>query len=124
MGLFSNAYDEELASLVLSSTHFVSFIVSYLNNKVGHHPPIISVHPWPIGVEYPGDSHLDTGLLVVGVGQGLRHPLALVITGPRTNGVNIAPVGLWLWMHLGISINLENKKVSNEFISVKIYLTR
>ena len=81
--------------------------LSYLNNKVGHHPPIISMHPRPIGVEYPGDPDLNTGLLVVGIGQGLRHPLALVIAGPGSDGVNIAPVGLRLWMNLRISINLE-----------------
>ena len=83
---------------------------SHLDHKVGHNPPIIGVHPGPVGVEDPGDPDLDTRLLVVGVGQGLRHPLALVIAGAGADGVNIAPVGLGLGMHLGISIYLKVKK--------------
>ena len=82
------------------------------------------MHPRPIGVEYPGDPDLNTGLLVVSVGQGLRHTLALVIAGPRTNRINIAPVGLWLWMNLRISINLEQKRVLKRIWYAKIYLTR
>ena len=83
----------------------------YLDDEIGNDPPILGMHPGPVSVEDPCDPDLDPGPLVVGVGQGLRHPLALVIAGPRTNGVNIAPVRLWLWMNLRISINLEQKTV-------------
>ena len=79
---------------------------SHLDHKVGHNPPIVGVHPGPVGVEDPGDSDLDTRLLVVGVGQGLRHPLALIVAGPGADGVHVAPVGLGLRVNLGISVNL------------------
>ena len=54
------------------------------------------MHPGPVGVEDPGDPDVDPGALVVGIGQGLRHPLALVIAGAGPYRVNIAPVGLRL----------------------------
>ena len=64
------------------------------------------MHPGPVGVEDPGDPDVDPGALVVGIGQGLRHPLALVIAGAGPYRVNIAPVGLGLGMHLRISVHL------------------
>ena len=65
------------------------------------------MHPGPVGVEDPGDPDLHSGLLIVGVGQGLRHPLTFVVTSPGTDGVDVAPVGLWLGMDLRVAINLK-----------------
>ena len=64
------------------------------------------MHPGPVGVEDPGDPDLHSGLLIVGVGQGLRHPLALIVAGPGADWVHVAPVGLGLRVNLGISVNL------------------
>ena len=85
--------------------HFFD-IDSDLDYEIGDDPAVLCVHPRPVGVEDPGDSDLYPGPLVVSIGQSLRHPLALVIAGPGADGVNIAPVGLGLWMDLGISVDL------------------
>ena len=79
---------------------------SDLDYKVGDNTAIFSVHPGPIGVEDPGNPDINPRPLVVGIGQGLCHPLTLVIAGTGANGVDIAPVGLRLRMHLRISIHL------------------
>ena len=78
----------------------------YLDDEIGNDPPILGMHPGPVSVEDPCDPDLDPGPLVVGVGQGLRHPLALVVAGPGADGVHVAPVGLGLRVNLGISVNL------------------
>ena len=86
---------------------FIIAIMRHLDYVVGDHPAVLGVHPGSVGVEDPGDSDLNPGALVVSIGQGLRHPLALVIAGAGPYRVNIAPVGLRLWMHLGISVHLK-----------------
>ena len=79
---------------------------SDLDYKVGDNTAILRVHSGPIGVEDPGNPDINPRPLVVGIGQGLCHPLALVIAGTWPNGVDIAPVGLRLGMHIRISIHL------------------
>ena len=74
----------------------------YLDDEIGNDPPILGMHPGPVSVEDPCDPDLDPGPLVVGVGQGLRHPLALVVAGPGANGVDIPPVGLGLGMNIRV----------------------
>ena len=83
------------------------FVLQSLDDKVGHHSAVVGVHPGAVGVEDPRHPHLHPGLLVVGVGQGLRHPLTFVVTSPGTDGVDVAPVGLWLGMDLRVAINLK-----------------
>ena len=65
------------------------------------------MHPGAIGVEYPRHPHVDPRLLVVGVGQGLRHPLALVVARPWSDGVHVTPVTFRLGMNLWVTINLR-----------------
>ena len=64
------------------------------------------MHPGPIGVEDPCNPDLNPSSLVIGIGKGFCHTLALVIAGPGPNRVDIAPVGLRLWVHIRISIHL------------------
>ena len=78
-----------------------------LDNEIGDDPAVLSVHPGPVGVEDPGDPDLNPGPLVVGVGQGLRHPLALVVAGAGPDGVDIAPVRLGLRVHLRVPVHLR-----------------
>ena len=79
---------------------------SDLDDKVGDNSTILRVHSWPIGVEDPGNPDINPRPLVVSIGQGLCHPLALIIAGTWPNGVDIAPIGLRLGMHIRISIHL------------------
>ena len=81
----------------------------YLDDKIGNDPPILGMHPGPVSVEDPCDPDLDPGPLVVGVGQGLRHPLALVVAGPGADRVDIPPVGLGLGMNIRVTIHLESQ---------------
>ena len=53
-----------------------------LDDEVGHHPAIVEVHPRPVGVEDPGHPHGHLLYLLIRVGQGLGHPLGLVIASP------------------------------------------
>ena len=50
------------------------------------------MHPGSIGVEDPCNPDFNPGSLVIGIGKGFCHTLALVIAGPWTDRVNIAPV--------------------------------
>ena len=63
-------------------------------------------HAWTIGVE--DTNHLRTNLVqtVVVEEQCLSHALAFVVAGTQTDGVHIAPVGLWLWMNVRVAIHL------------------
>ena len=84
----------------------LSLRISDLDYKVGDNSTILRVHSGPIGVKDPGNPDINPIPLVVSIGQGLCHPLALVIAGTWSNGVYIAPVGLRLRMHIRISIHL------------------
>ncbi len=80
-----------------------------LYDKVGNHSPIVRVHPWTIGVEDANHPNVHTVLPVVIEEQGLRAALALVVASPRPNGINVAPVGLGLRMHVGVPIHLGSR---------------
>ena len=50
-------------------------------------------------------------LVSISIDHCLRHPLPLVIASPRTNGVNISPVGLVLWVYGRIAIDLRRRSM-------------
>lgn len=59
-------------------------------------------------------------LRLVRVHHGLGHTLALVIAGPRADGVHVAPVRLGLGVHRGVAVHLSNRKKWNPGMFVNL----
>jgi len=77
-----------------------------LNDEVGDDASVIGVHAGAVGVKDPDDADVHAVLAVVVHEEGLGGALALVVAGADANGVHIPPVGLWLWVHGGVAIDL------------------
>src|SRR5262245_4083389 len=77
-----------------------------LDDKIRHDAPIVRVHAWAIGVEDPRD--LDPQLMLSPIieEQGLRTEHAIIITGARSDRIDITPIIFWLWMNIWIAIDL------------------
>lgn len=81
-------------------------VLTTLNDKVGHDAAIIGVHAWSKGVEDTRDSYIHIVLVLVRIHHGFSNTLAFVVAGTWANSVDIAPVGLRLRVHFGVSVNL------------------
>lgn len=77
-----------------------------LHDKIADNSAVVLVHPWSEGVEDAGHAHVDLVLVHVRVGQSLGHALALVVACAGSNGVDVAPVCLLLWVLLRIAVHL------------------
>mmetsp|Transcript_17664 Transcript_17664/g.31903 ORF Transcript_17664/g.31903 Transcript_17664/m.31903 type:complete len:484 (-) Transcript_17664:26-1477(-) len=82
-------------------------VLQGLNDEVGDDPAVIGVHAGPKGVENARHANVDRVLVPVAIHHGLGHALSLVVAGAGSNGVDVAPVALWLWVYLGISVDLR-----------------
>jgi hypothetical protein len=67
-----------------------------LPDEVGHHPAVVFSHPGPVGVEDPHYTGVHFVVAAVGHGESLGVALGLIIDAPDTDGVDVAPVSLWL----------------------------
>ena len=83
--------------------------IDRLANEVGNNPAVERVHARAIGIENPGDPHLNIVHAVVVHKQRLRGPLALVIAGSRPDGIDVAAILLGLRVDLGIAIHLTGR---------------
>src|SRR5690606_304556 len=71
--------------------------------------PVTRSHTRAVGVEDAHDARVDALVLTVCGGQGLPETLALVVDTPRSNGIDVAPVLLWLRMDLGVAVDLGGR---------------
>mmetsp|Transcript_157815 Transcript_157815/g.383210 ORF Transcript_157815/g.383210 Transcript_157815/m.383210 type:complete len:351 (+) Transcript_157815:24-1076(+) len=77
-----------------------------LHDEVRHDAPIIRMHARPVGVEDAGAAGV-AALTVILENKRLCHALALVVAGAHTDGVDVAPVGLWLRRDGGVAVALR-----------------
>ncbi len=77
-----------------------------LLDEGGNHPAVAHPHPRPIGVENAHDAHLQAVIPVIRHGHRLGEALGLVVDATRTDRVDVAPVGLFLRVLLGIAVDL------------------
>jgi len=78
-----------------------------LGDEVADDAAVVGVHSRPEGVEDPGDANGDVLLLLVRIHHRLGDALPLVVAGPRPDGVHVAPVVLFLRVHLGVPVDLR-----------------
>src|SRR5690554_4804608 len=67
------------------------------------------MHPRPVGIEYTHDPKRDTVLAGVGGCEGLAATLALVVAGAVADRVDLAPIGLRLWVLFGLAVDLAGR---------------
>ena len=67
-----------------------------LTNEVAHHPPIEGMHVRSVGIEDTSNPDIDMVLSVIVEKKCLGGPLALVVTRPPANRIDVAAVGLRL----------------------------
>ena len=84
-----------------------------LADEIGHHSAVERVHAGAVGVEDPDNANVHAVHAVIVHEQGLRRPLALVVTGARPQRIDAAAVRLRLGVHLGVPINLARRGLEN-----------
>src|SRR5262245_7123482 len=71
------------------------------------------MHMRPVGIKNARYFDFDAMLAVVVKKQSFRTAFPFVITRPQPNGIDMAPVGLWLRMHLRITIDFARRSLQN-----------
>jgi len=77
-----------------------------LLDEVGDHSAVVGVHARAEGVEDARDADRHAELVVL-VAQRLGDALALVVARARADAVDVPPVRLALWVHLGVAVDLR-----------------
>ncbi|KAB8106833.1 hypothetical protein EE612_041336, partial [Oryza sativa] len=95
----------EAPRLLTVAVHRQGLLPQCLHNKVADDPAIVDAHTGAVGVEDPSNPNLEVGATVVVHGQCLRRPLPLVVR-IRTDGVDVAPVGLDLGVLERVAVDL------------------
>jgi hypothetical protein len=77
-----------------------------LHDEVADHAAVVGVHARAVGVEDARHLDLQRVLAVVIEKQGFGAALAFVVAAADADGVDVAPVGFDLGMHLRVAIDL------------------
>src|SRR5208337_2407616 len=85
------------------------FTLQCLHNEVRDHAAVIRVQAGTIGIEDPHQMCIDTSRTVIGHYQRFGKTLGLVVYGPRTDRVYIAPVALRLRMFERLAVALRSR---------------
>lgn len=89
----------------MSFTHRDRLILQRLQDEIGNHAAVVHVHARPVSVENSRDTHIDILLFGVRVAERLRDTFALVVAGAWSDWIHVAPIGLWLRVHVGIAVH-------------------
>jgi hypothetical protein len=81
-----------------------------LHAKCRDHSAVVAPRAQSVRVEQPRDADIDAVRAPVGHGETLGKSLALVITGAGTKRVDIAAVGLRLWVLFRIAVDLGGRR--------------
>jgi hypothetical protein len=71
------------------------------------------MHSRAVCIEDASNLDLDAALSVIVEEQGFGATLSLIVAGPGTNTVHMAPIVLGLRVHRGIAINLACRSLQN-----------
>jgi len=96
----------EAPGLLAITVNSQGLLPKCLSNKVADNTAIINAHARAICVEDTCNPNLKVGTTVVVHGQRFSCTLALIVTAPDTDGIDIAPVSLHLGVLEGITIDL------------------
>ena len=76
------------------------------HDEVGYDAAVVRTHARAVGVEDPSDLDRHVVLAAVVEEQRLGAPLALVVAGPDTDRVDVAPVALVLRVYFRVAVHL------------------
>ena len=82
---------------------------SGLRDEVRDGAAVVQPHPRPVGIEDTDDLGVQPVVAVVGGGYRLGEALGFVVDAARTDGVDVAPVGLPLGMLQRVAVDLRRR---------------
>src|SRR5690606_5652551 len=87
--------------------------------KSGHGPTVIRPHAAAKSVENAHDPDVDAVFAVIGEGERLGEAPGFVVYAPRTDRVDVAPVGLRLGIDQWVAVHLRRggEKEDRSFVS-------
>ena len=77
-----------------------------LHHEVRDDAAVVGLEPGAVGVEDADEVGVDAVVAVIGHDGGLGETLGFIVDGAGADGVDVAPVGLDLGMHLGVAVAL------------------
>ena len=80
----SNTINWQASNIVKTTTHSDVLASKCLQDKIGHHPAIITVHARTISVEDARHPHGHIFLLAIRVSKSLGHSLGLIVASTGT----------------------------------------
>ena len=96
----------EGAGLTAVAVEGEGFAAQGLHDEVAHHPAVIGQHARPVGVEDAHHADLRAVHALVVEAEGFGDALAFVVAAADADGIDAAPIALWLGMHLGVAVDL------------------
>jgi hypothetical protein len=84
-----------------------------LHDEIADDASILGMHMRPVCIKNARHFDFDAMLAVVVKKQSFRTALPFVVTRPQAHGIDMAPVGLWLRMHLRITIDFARGGLQN-----------
>ena len=84
-----------------------------LHDEIADDASILGMHMRPVRIKNTRHFDFDSMLAVVVKKQGFRTAFPFVITRPQPNGIDMAPVGFRLRMHLRITIDFARRGLQN-----------
>ena len=90
--LYQIVHVAEGAALAAVAINGDGFTLQRLNDEIGHHPSIVRVHAWPVGIENSCNFYFQTMLAMIVKKERFSTALTLVIAGPDTIRVDMAPI--------------------------------
>src|ERR1700730_708706 len=96
----------EAARLGAVPVHGHRLVLQRLHQEVRHGPPVIDAHPRPKAIKNANDAGVHAVRTVVRHGERLGGTLRLVVERARSDGIDVAPIGLGLRMDLGVAVDL------------------
>ena len=99
----------EAPGLVAVAVDRERFAAQRLHDEVRHHPPVVGLHPRPVGVEDPHDAHVEATRAVVRHRDRFSESFGLVVDAANTDRVDVAPVRLGLGVHERVAVHLARR---------------
>ena len=96
----------EAAGLSAVAINGQVFAAQRLFHEVGDHAAVIQLHTRAVSIEDAHDARVHAVVAVVSHGHGFGKTLGLVINRARTDGIDVAPISLFLRMLQRVPVTL------------------